>query len=210
MGKKPKRTPNPPRVCIFCGGRLITGEHIWSDWLKEILPEEPNRLEGADSVFDQYGRLVHSPSKFLKGKGAVKSKKAEVVCKTCNERWMGNIVNTAKPYAMRLINAESFVLDEIGQRAMAKWIGLSALMANQVAKTQHKFPNQDIAHFYNHKEPPPHWFIGIGRFSGLRASSANQGSYVEWYENVATGEKSVGFIKHAMPRRWRFVYSRGC
>jgi hypothetical protein len=108
---------------------------------------------------------------------------------------------------MRLINAESFVLDEIGQRAMAKWIGLSALMANRVAKTQHKFPNEDIANFYNHKEPPPHWFIGIGRFSGLRGCSANQGIYVEGIRDVATGEESVAFIKHAIAATMGDLYT---
>ncbi len=36
---------NPQGRCVFCGGTPVTKEHVWSDWLDEVIPRGGYRYE---------------------------------------------------------------------------------------------------------------------------------------------------------------------
>jgi hypothetical protein len=191
MTKPPKRKNlRPPGKCLFCGGGAVPGnpmtkEHIWSDWVQKILPRLPSRTEG------------HSGKNVKHFQGDVGTKKVRVVCRECNGGWMRNIVDAAKPYAKKLIDGDTFQLDLTGQRALTNWIALSALMANRITKSRHQIPPDDIAYFYARHEAPPHWFVGIGHFVGLRGLSFNHSAFALVGRDTRDGSESIMFVKHS-------------
>lgn len=194
MGKKPKRANlKPPGTCIFCKRSppeiKMSQEHIWSDWLQDILPRHPVRTEGFTPNLLEI--------EYIEKQGDVGTKKVRIVCTECNGGWMSGIVAAAKPYATTLINGGNIYLDQNGQRALADWIGLSALMANQITRSGDKLDTADIAYFYKTHHTPPHWFVGIGFFVGIRGLSFNHGSARLVVVDERTGERSVLLVKHA-------------
>jgi hypothetical protein len=195
MGKKPKRANlKTPGTCLFCRRSppeiKMSKEHIWSDWLPEILPRQHSRSEG-------YTTNVGKGATYTIHQGDVGTKKVRVVCTDCNNGWMSQIVTAAKPYAMALISGQNIYLDQNGQRAMANWIGLSALMANQITKSRHKLPKEDIDYYYQNHLPPPHWFVGVGYFVGMRGTSFNHGLAPLVALDTRSGERSTILVKHA-------------
>lgn len=166
----------------------MSQEHIWSDWLSEILPRQISRSEGYTTDLVNVEYKEHQ--------GDVGTKRVRVVCTDCNNGWMSQIVTAAKPYATSLIRGGNLYLDRECQRAMANWIALSALMANQITKSRHKLPQEDVAFFYANHQPPPHWFVGIGYFLGLRGIAFNHALAPLVIHNEQTGERLPILVKH--------------
>ena len=196
MGKKPKRSNlKPPGTCLFCKRSppdiKMSKEHIWSDWLDEIIPKQSTRTEGFTP------NIETNPHNWVSYQGDVGTKKVRIVCTDCNNGWMSQIVENAKPYARQLVNGERISLDEVGQVAMADWIALSALMADRITKSAHKLPESDIAAFYDHRGAPANWFVGIGFFVGHRGISFNHASFPVGFLDERDGSKSIVFVKHA-------------
>ncbi len=130
--------------------------------------------------------------------GAVHTKKARKVCKVCNSGWMSRIVLAAKPHATKLIKGEEITLGEDEQLQVASWLALSALMADQLARSRHKFPNLDRAHMFNHHTPPPHWYIAVGLYCGPEGSACDQGPLPIFLEDTRTGDRSLQFMVHSV------------
>src|SRR5947208_778698 len=52
MPNRPRRANlKPPGKCIFCGGRGLTKEHMWADWLRPYIPREMQEHRSASSIF---------------------------------------------------------------------------------------------------------------------------------------------------------------
>jgi hypothetical protein len=172
MGKKPKRkNQRPPGTCVFCKRSppdiKMSQEHIWSDWLQDILPDFGARTE-------QYTPdLENEPHSSISKQGSVGTKKVKAVCEQCNNEWMSKIVNDAKPIARKLVLGEAVELNLDAQKKIVDWVALAALMALRITKDRHRFPEADLAYFYENRSAPPHWFVGIGYFNGLPSLCSN-------------------------------------
>jgi hypothetical protein len=169
----------------------MSKEHIWSDWLRQVLPPIKGRFEGFTA------NIGTQPHTWQNHEGHVRTKRVRVVCRVCNERWMSAIVQNAKPYAKKLITGEAFSLDEKGQQTIASWVGLSALMANQITKSKFKLPASDVDHFFQHHKPPSHWFIGLGQYVGDPVLAFNHAPLRMGFEDVRDGSQSTTLVKHA-------------
>jgi hypothetical protein len=90
--KKPKRIPNPPRRCIFCGGSPISRDHIWAQWMR---PE----VEQAQVLEKTYAETRASPKqrRHVKTTGDARSRKLKIVCIPCNSGWMSRLQELTKP-----------------------------------------------------------------------------------------------------------------
>lgn len=197
MGEEPKSARKKPSgKCIFCGRSppavKMSDEHIWSNWLRKIIPRH---LWRSERVLDENGLTVPETYRFKQGD--VGTKTVRVICRSCNNGWMKEIVDRAKPYATRLVKGELIVLDREAQRALIDWIALSALMSNQITRASHNLPGDDIAYFYENRRAPPHWFVGIGYFMGVRALSANHSHFAVIGADKDTDEVvSIPLVKH--------------
>lgn len=194
----------PPGKCVFCGNGGLTKEHVWSDWLKQIIPRDWDRYE-------QYAADVHNPDPATdkprhKKQGAVHSRQARIVCGACNSGWMGDIVEAAKPVAQKLILGERFLLTKVPQAHLSPWIALSALIADKLTRAEWKLPPCDYQYMYEHHQPPPHWHIGIGFYSGAEPVAFNNRVMPIGSEDTS-GERIVKFTLHTKTSILGHLYS---
>lgn len=124
-----RRKTNPPRKCIFCDGGNLSKEHLWSDWMAELLPAFPaNQHEEHLATFTQKTRLV-GPPQFTKRNGQLWTKKIRVVCADCNSEWMSALDNEAKPLLAKLIGAQPHSFSVSDSQLVAQWTTLKVLVA---------------------------------------------------------------------------------
>jgi hypothetical protein len=174
--------------CIFCGvpetpDNPITDEHIWSDWLKKIIPRGSTRVESrvkASTDPDEPERIVDPETALM---GDVHTKQAKVVCARCNNGWMNGIVQEAIPVATNVILKKTINLDIPDQKKLATWLALQAMMADLLAKQPIKLPHADLDYLHNNKGPPPELFIGVGTYLGPPFIAFNHNTMPSWSED---------------------------
>jgi hypothetical protein len=184
----------PQGKCVFCGGTPLSKEHIWSDWLDKIIPRGSDRFERVVHITDKIGPILEVEIK--KRQGAVHTKKAYKVCVQCNTTWMSRIVEAAKPSVKLLVTGQRAHLAPDEQQKVASWIALTAMMADSVAKTQHKLPAIDIAHMFNDRCPPARWYIGVGYYEKGDAVAFNHAPLFVNFRDSRTGNVSSAFTLH--------------
>jgi hypothetical protein len=151
--------------CIFCGRTGLTKEHVWSDWLRQIVP--PTLPHG-----NHFGTVSHrSESKTivvteLKGKvkpGNLQQKQLKRVCGTCNKGWMSEYVELTKAFVERLATGESVELDSKAQADLAVWVSIAAIMAELLDPRSATIPRNDLRQLFKTRKPLSNWTIFLGR-----------------------------------------------
>jgi hypothetical protein len=83
------------KICIFCqrDDRKITKEHIFPDWLSKMFGDEvTGRNEGVNangSIMFNYESKIFQQT-------------VNSVCQDCNNGWMSEIENAAKPILVKI------------------------------------------------------------------------------------------------------------
>lgn len=126
------------RSCIFCGlphaqGNPITGEHLWSDWMASILPQDP-RAERVEFMEDLESELSMKPMKIETSKlGVANKKKIYVVCHSCNTGWMSGVETPSKAVLIPLMTGQQAVLEQTSIMQLAKFVMLKIMVAEHDA-----------------------------------------------------------------------------
>ena len=83
MSKKPKRIPNPPRKCIFCGSTLILTRNMFGrvDKLPYLPKDTPNF-----SMLDVVVHKTHETKKEKRENRSAYSGLVKLVCESCRQR----------------------------------------------------------------------------------------------------------------------------
>lgn len=87
--------------CIFCGVfGALSAEHMFPDWLTDILPLEWNNHSHTISRAPNFlsyalGQKIEKQTKVISGDTG--SRKLRVVCRKCNSEWMSQLQQKAKP-----------------------------------------------------------------------------------------------------------------
>jgi hypothetical protein len=154
----------PPGKCIFCGQRGLTKEHIWADWLEPYLPREMK--EHISSL------QIYSPDKVLstlkKRSGDPYVIKPKVVCFPCNNGWMSDIQQVAKPILLPLIVGEDAVLTKKHQAIIASWAAMAIMTAEYLNRELIAIAAEDRAHLYNFRKLPNNWRVWVGNYKRER------------------------------------------
>ncbi len=98
-----------PSLCIFCGGRPLTREHIWPDWFRAYLPRTRSSYHSGRIVLNDDNTRTHSSKKMS---GDPKSRKLRIVCNKCNNEWMSDLQNATKPILIPLLHRQQITLSE--------------------------------------------------------------------------------------------------
>jgi hypothetical protein len=160
-----KRKPKPQGKCIFCDGIGSSKEHVWSDWLKDIMPGPTAKKHVHWGYRTNYES--NPPTKYSNVKnGDMNQRKVRKVCKKCNNGWMGGIVEAAKPIATAMILDQETNIDRKSQTDLSAWIALATIMAEFNDPPTAAIPVQDRQRLLENHCPPDHWSIYIGRYSG--------------------------------------------
>jgi hypothetical protein len=159
----------PGRVCIFCGGNDLTNEHIWSDFLKEIVSSRDS------STTVNMGSIPHFPFREQEREATVSSKswrgapwnmKVKVVCRKCNNEWMSRIVNRAKPILKRLLQGDRLTLSSRDQQSLAAWIALVCITSERMSPKRIVVPAVQRRYLLHHEIASGDWSIALGVYTG--------------------------------------------
>lgn len=101
------------RRCIFCGNAPVTLEHVWPQWLLRRY-----RVTGLV-------RTGPRPVAFSKRSMEIA---ARCVCKPCNNGWMSELENRARPWLEPMVDGAPTVLDSAAQFAVAAWATKTAMV----------------------------------------------------------------------------------
>lgn len=176
-----KKKTSEPTKCIFCGKSGLTKEHIFSDWLKDILPrrEKDKHIdvlnEGAlVSTPTSLDQILNNEKDIKYQNGAANSKTVKVVCgsrgrtdaKYCNDGWMSRLDEKAKPILRSLVNGEKVEITTDSQAALAAWAAKSTITAEFLRPNEVAISESDRHHLMTNLEPSSQWKILIAPYHG--------------------------------------------
>lgn len=174
-----KKTPNPQRFCVFCGGTPLSKEHILPAWMKDLLPDDFSATHHEVRVgVSDYGFDGLRPPPYSKGKlhrvGDHRSQKLRVVCVTCNTGWMSLLQRDAQPILTPLILGHPKPLTPTERATLAAWAAMFT-MVYEYAEDRLIAAAQDDRHYLmRNRKAPPHWMIWHGAFVGTELNASTR------------------------------------
>src|SRR3954451_18649741 len=122
----------PAGRCIFCGGGRMSKEHVWADWIGDILPPPAppfgsRPLSLSQKGYSEGGRLFLEEQ--MPKQGDFGSKKIRKVCKKCNSGWMSRLQNKAKSLLIPLLEGEDCEIPPQEMVTIASWVTMTTMVA---------------------------------------------------------------------------------
>lgn len=150
----------PRRACVFCGRQDLSKEHVWPTWFGKAM-----RDAGPVSV-SGLGRDRTAPDP-----AALTVRR---VCISCNTGWMRELEDAAQPILLPLLAATGgrHELDRQGQRTLATWSVLKAMMLNLASPNGSVVPASEYERFRAQQRPSGGvTCVWIGAYKGSRLAA---------------------------------------
>ncbi len=145
---------------MFCGNGPVTNEHVWPDWILELLKKEIKKTYGLKKFWVKVGfnEQTRMTDKF--------DETVKRVCGPCNREWMNDLENSVKPFLQRMILGQGRVdLLPDDQIKLASWAFKTSLMIDFMLRTN-EFPRELATKFYKTRAPVGACFIWSGAYNG--------------------------------------------
>jgi hypothetical protein len=143
---------------MFCGQPASTKEHAWPEWLLEL-------LGGGRVAVIQHER-GNEPMRTWRGVGAGVTVKH--VCRTrCNNGWMSDLEDCAKPILTPLVQGVRSSLDTLSQITIATW-AVKTAMVFEATRVDHDwfYTREERRYVMEESTPPARTSVWIGSYSG--------------------------------------------
>jgi len=129
MSKSYPKGPRERRVCIFCDQTARSKEHFWPVWMhKELPPSEPDAKH--DRPHYSYHPSTGPITKGVVGRpGGVEKLSIRAVCNECNNGWMNQVEERARPHLTKMLKGEAVELSMEDQKNVAQWIALKSIVS---------------------------------------------------------------------------------
>jgi hypothetical protein len=117
------------RACVFCGAedRKISKEHLWSKWMATY-------VDPSGGTANRKSRILSTKTGQVKGSKswpeAAFGQEVSGPCKLCNEGWMEQVEDEARPFLIPMLEDRKTELRPEGQRAVVRWATLKLLAAH--------------------------------------------------------------------------------
>lgn len=154
------------KKCIFCqrDDQKISKEHILPDWLNKLYGEDMTALN--EGVRDDGTILYSYTSKIFQ-------QTVNIVCKSCNNGWMSEMENTAKPILTKMLKNKNIVLDKKSQIKIANWAMKTILVMN-----------------HNNPAPPERPIIPRSQYS-------------KFYEDKSVSKDNLILLGYQAPKKYK-------
>ena len=154
----------PHGVCIFCGGKGLTKEHLWPKWMRPIIvfntEGEHKRLRTTlKSIWPTSLVEKKTEDKTLQGSGI--NWRLRIVCQTCNGGWMSKVEHNTKPVIQGLLDETIRTLDEEQQAKLAFWATVRTAVYERDDPTWAALTPDEYGYIRSEKKPPANWRIWI-------------------------------------------------
>lgn len=150
-------------LCLMCGSRAASLEHVWPSWLAKVFPAgvPPLRASAHFSMRTGIaGDLRQWPSK------AALDEKARVVCDPCNTGWMSRLETAAQPLLTGLWEDTDArrVLTGDEQKVLARWATKTAMMLQALRPENRVATPEQHQELRVREEPPAGAIVWIAHF----------------------------------------------
>jgi hypothetical protein len=152
-----KGAQKSPKKCIFCDANANSEEHFWSQWMHTLLPQ-------MDSPQHKRQRFDFHPKsglveKITKRQGHVHTIRIRTVCKNCNNGWMNQLEQLARPLLTPLIQGDPVALDHEQTSVIARWAALKCMVVEHTDQQGSITPRADKVAFRDSALIPPYFRI---------------------------------------------------
>jgi hypothetical protein len=164
------------RVCLFCGGRPVTLEHVIPTWLHQAMGVT-SRVELSMGT-----RQLRS--------GPRLDVKLRAICASCNGGWLSDLEREFGSLMTAAIHGRPVELDAEQQRTAALWAAKTWLLLELALEHDRGMAYRSSAiwpYLHAHREPPGHLQIWAG---GLEP----QDSTIAWAATQPIGDPVVGVV----------------
>jgi len=169
--------------CILCGNNtFLTREHIFADWIGEVIPSTCNSTLSELILPEDY--------KYSFRDGRPSEDTLEILCHTCNNDWGGRLQRKASECLKPFLLGDKLVLNERDCRVIARWATCFTMVREFLHPQLATIPRLVRKSFVNKSDIPPTGFaIWIGRFNG-----PSQADYSSWH-------RALNFLLTAKPTK---------
>jgi hypothetical protein len=199
----------PGQLCGFCYERPAdSGEHIYDDWICR-------RLEAGGIASFTHSHATGGPRKTWHSNKL--DRKINVVCEQCNNTWMSDITNAAKP-TVEAIGFEPYadgdgirprVLEAKEIASLALWVLLKAMVMDLGGSDTELFYTKTQRLNFYHRRSLPRWlrmwissmFVQAALYHSYTGTSAN---HVKHGVELNCANYGVGrFLVQVVHYRWK-------
>jgi hypothetical protein len=89
-----------------------------------------------------------------------------MVCQSCNNGWMNNVEAASKDIVTELIANTATVVTTEQQLKLAAWAAQMTIVGEFTHLSNKSITYPERAYFCEHKLPPNHWHLFVGRYQG--------------------------------------------
>ena len=151
-----KRPAPEPKVCIFCGRRPLTEEHIWPRWASDLIPNAIGHrrfmLKGRHST------PIMSVERDYNRQGPAKNLSVRRVCGDCNGGWMSDYEQELRPLLTRLFSGDPVFILPASRVRLVEYIAYKLLILDWLDDDP-VIPSASAHAFYADRTLPPNLSI---------------------------------------------------
>lgn len=112
-------------ICIWCGEPGDSNEDVVPRWLNKSLHFPPGWAHGGPALLSRAG----TPARPIQGGNvATRMAASKGCCQKCNNEWMSQLENEAKPLIAPMINGHQVRLSDQQQLTVARWGAMKAIV----------------------------------------------------------------------------------
>jgi hypothetical protein len=155
---------SPPRTCIFCGSGNVSKEHFWPQWARPLLPEHSDKRH-AERFTIAYGDRLAQPPIVRTKPGQAWTKAIRAVCQSCNNGWMNQVEEAARPVLTPLILGEPQIITAELALPITYWIVLKSLVGEENRRGDNVTSQEERALFWATRGIPKNlkiWLANCG------------------------------------------------
>jgi hypothetical protein len=156
-----------PKTCIFCGGRgRFSKEHVLPEWAARLLNVGRMTIQG---------RRLNDQPRTWQSVGSF-GQTVNQVCARCNNEWMSELEELARPILSRLIKPTAAVdLSPDDQVTIVAWLWKLAIVHEHITRVRY-FTVTERRRLIRLADPPSVGVhVWIGYYSGNNAASLRGG-----------------------------------
>lgn len=197
------------KVCVFCGRRATSREHVWPKWLREhITADRKEVLFAAGGLSHRHGHRIdlyswQDQDIELQVGGICRSPKGK--SGGCNDGWMEELESATRPVLAPLVSGEKSddSLSAAEQGLLARWAWKTALVFDLVmVRMKHEgeslppiHPGNYSSFYENRPRLPGGIIIGMGAYNASGALRGWRAAYKLLFTKVETdGPPATGPI----------------
>jgi hypothetical protein len=150
----------PVSHCIVCPSADLTEEHPWAKWLQPHLIKMTSFSHATVTVTEE--RKVQASRRVRVGD--LQKRGLIVACARCNNGWMSDLQQKAKPHLLPLMHGDVSAIGINEQKLLTAWIAMTISVAEYFGG-RIAVPSADRRYIKKFRAAPPHWKIWIGNFA---------------------------------------------